>query len=115
MLTKKCSLIILIVILLTTIAVSGQYSNETSELKKRSVQLSGDYCEHSDRGMSGVSVASEYTHYFKKRFSLGINLRATIHNDRYPVPYGVGTPEDGSVRVTTAGFQIGATGGFSLI
>jgi len=116
MLAKKCSSFILIIMLLAAIVARGQYSEETPELKKRSVQMSGDYCDHSDGGMKGASVASEYTHYFTKRLSLGFNLRATIHNDKYPVPYDVGgSTVDGSIRVTTAGIQLGATGGFSLI
>ena len=85
--------------------------------KNSSISFVGGYGRHGSGDMSGIVFGGDYTVYFSKKFSLTYNFRGGVHSSIDPIFYsnGGGGYTDASIRFTTAGFQLGANGGYSLV
>lgn len=86
-------------------------------LPKRSVKFNIGKSTHGTDDLLGVSFGASYSHYIKKKLSLEYNFKGTIHDgeDTYLLLFNNSVIQDGSVRMTTAGFQIGSLIRYSLI
>ena len=107
-----------------TISLAAGNVAGNSGPKKRAVQFSGGFCKLRHRSgdsmevrvMNGLTFGGEYTQYSSRKVSVTYKFRATINNAEDSYHYGSGTvAEDATIRFTTAGFQIGITGGFSFV
>jgi len=87
------------------------------ESKNRSISFIGGYARHGSGDMPGMVFGADYTVYYSKKFSVTYNFRGGIHTSKDAILYNNGGSgyTDASIRFTTAGFQLGANGGFSLV
>lgn len=77
---------------------------------KRSLRFNIGESTHGTGDLKGISFGTAYTHYLKKKLSLEYHFKGTIHDgqDIYLLYVNGNLEQDGSVRTTTAGFQIGS-------
>ena len=83
-----------------------------------SVQVMLGYSIHGSGDMKGIVFGSEYWKELSNKFSLGFMLRGTINSQKHEIIYNnttSGTVTDASIRFTTAGIQLGATGAYHFI
>lgn len=75
---------------------------------QRQIQISAGTSFNGTGDIRGVAFNTEYGENFKKKFSWHVGMGGTIHDKVEPVFYNdqSGNSVDGSVRATTAGFQI---------
>ena len=85
--------------------------------QNRSISFVGGYARHGSGDMPGMVFGGDYTVYYSKKFSVTYNFRGGIHTSKDAILYNNGGSgyTDASIRFTTAGFQLGANGGFSLV
>lgn len=108
----------------------GVIANEASAQEQVTIRKTGDsdkdeslqvmlgYSKHGSGDMKGVVFGAEYWTSISPKLSLGFMLRATINSDKHTIVFNntiAGTVTDASVRFTTAGVQLGATGGYHFI
>ena len=91
------------------------YSQEKEKPGKQDFKFYFGKSIHFTGDVPGIAFNSEYSKAFKKRLSLSIGIGGTIHNGSFPNFYTDpnGNPVDGSIRNTTAGFQINGHVGYS--
>jgi hypothetical protein len=82
---------------------------QTATLPKRSLRFNLGESTHGTGDLKGISFGTAYTHYLKKKVSIEYHFKGTIHDgqDIYLVRLNGNLEQDGSVRTTNAGFQIG--------
>jgi len=86
--------------------------------KNRSINFIGGYGIHRPASgrIHGWTYGTEYTVYYTEKLSVTYNFRGDIYSWRHLIRYDNGANvTDASIRFTTAGFQLGANGGISLI
>lgn len=84
--------------------------SQKNDLPKRSLRFNMGESTHGTGDLKGVSFGTAYTHYLKKKLSLEYHFKGTIHDgeDTYLLFVNGNLDQDGSLRRTTAGFQIGS-------
>lgn len=86
------------------------------KLLDKNIQIIIGRSLHSTGDMQGLSFATEYKSYFKKRLTWAVAIGGTIHDGFEPVFYSQsGRQVDGSIRYTAAGFQLSGHLGFNFI
>jgi len=105
------------IIILLFLLISSYLAGAQTLSPKRQIQLIAGKNFHGTGDMRGISFQIDYEEYFRKRISWIIGLGATIHDGSIPLFLDDpgNSPIDGSVRYTTAGFQIGSQLGYTLI
>ncbi|MEO6547944.1 MAG: hypothetical protein ABIN94_08080 [Ferruginibacter sp.] len=90
------------------------FSQQTPESK---IQIVVGRGTHSTGDMTGLSFATEYEHYLKKRLSWSVALGGTIHDGFEPMLFKdqSGGTIDNSIRYTTAGLQIASHLGYDFV
>lgn len=83
---------------------------QKNTLPKRALRFNIGESTHGTGDLKGLSFGTAYTHYLKKKLSLEYHFKGTIHDDqdRYLLFINGNLEQDGSVRTTTAGFQLGS-------
>lgn len=83
---------------------------QTNHLPKKSLRFNIGESTHGTGDLKGISFGTAYTHYLKKKLSLEYHFKGTIHDDQdtYLLFVNGNLEQDGSVRTTTAGFQLGS-------
>lgn len=86
-------------------------------LPKRALRFNIGASTHGTGDLRGMSFGTAYTHYLKKKLSLEYHFKGTIHDgqDIYLLTVNGVLQQDGSVRTTTAGFQLGSLIRYSLV
>lgn len=87
-------------------------------LPNKQIQLTGGYSHHGSGDLKGIIFGAEHVKYKSKKFSIAYNLRATINDGQETLivtDLGSGTRIDNSIHFTTAGVQLGADAGYSLL
>lgn len=83
---------------------------QIKHLPKQSIRFNIGKSTHGTDDLLGISFGAAYTHYIKKKLSLEYHFKGTIHDgeDTYLLRFNNSIIQDGSVRMTTAGFQLGS-------
>ncbi|MBL0884640.1 MAG: hypothetical protein IBJ16_15065, partial [Chitinophagaceae bacterium] len=83
---------------------------QKNDLPKKLLRFNIGESTHGTGDLKGISFGTAYTHYLKKKISLEYHFKGTIHDDQdtYLLFVNGNLDQDGSVRTTTAGFQIGS-------
>lgn len=103
---------ITLIILLSSFLVNAQ-----DRLPGSAIRVVGGYSRHGSGDYKGIVFGTEYIKYYAKLFSINYNIRATINHGKDEIIVTnniIGTRTDASVRYTTAGVQLGASGQYSL-
>jgi hypothetical protein len=97
--------------------VSYNCFSQNKQLPQKQIQIIGGRSFNGSGDISGISFTTDYTSYFRKRFSWSMGLNGTIHFGSYPNFFNdsLGNPVDGSIRETTAGVQIVSHLNYSLL
>lgn len=100
----------LFLLLLTGCCISLFCFSQTKNLPTQSVRFNIGKSTHGTDDLRGVSFGMAYTRYIKKKLSLEYHFKGTIHDgqDTYLLFLNNTLEQDGSLRMTTAGFQIGS-------
>ena len=109
---KRC----FIVLFSTLMYTSSLYAQ--SPLPNKQIQLSGGYSRHGSGDLNGIIFGTEFVKYKSKKFSMSYNLRATINDGQETIIVNdliSGIRTDNSIHFTTAGVQVGADAGYSLL
>jgi hypothetical protein len=106
-------------ILLSFTLLSLSIAKAQQKLPANHLQVSGGISTfYKNKSLKGVSINTEYTHYFRKKTAWSIGLGGAFHDASIPVFYtdpALGIVRDGSLRETVGGIQISAQVGQSLI
>ncbi len=106
-------------ILLSFALLSLSIAKAQQKMPANHLQVSaGSSTYYNNKSLKGVSINTEYTHYFRKKTAWSIGLGGTVHDASIPVFYtdpALGIVRDGSLRETVGGVQISAQVGQSLI
>lgn len=99
-----------IYLLLSFCFISFFCTAQKNNLPKKSLRFNVGESTHGTGDLKGISFGTAYTHYLKKKLSLEYHFKGTIHDgqDTYLLFVNGNLEQDGSVRTTTAGFQIGS-------
>jgi len=105
-------------ILLPLVIVSAPFTVASQQkLPGQSIHLIGGYSRHGSGDYNGIVFGAEYERYVNKRLSLIYSLRGTINDGKTPIYVTntiTGQITDASIRFTTAGVQLGVSGGYSI-
>jgi hypothetical protein len=117
---------ILLLLVITSVFSTTLYAQESKQkrikkvsppLPRKSIQFLIGHSTHGTGDLTGISFGAEYSYFLKKNISIDMGFKGTIHDGAdiytYTSPGGSGT-SDGSLRVTTAGFQVHALGRYSF-
>jgi hypothetical protein len=88
------------------------------KLPARALQLRGGYSIHGSGDLKGISVATEYRQYLRDKLSVSVAIGTTIHHGKalHATLTGPGIGiRDNSFYEMSAGIQLLASGGFSVI
>ena len=84
--------------------------------KYSSISFVGGFGKHGSGDMKGIVFGGDYTVYYSRKFSLTYNFRGGVHSSIHPIHVdNGGNITDASIRFTTAGFQLGANAGLSVL
>jgi hypothetical protein len=92
--------------------------HEDASPDDEAIQLLLGYSKHGSGDFEGVVAGGSYSTYLSQRVSLTLDLRGTINWRQHPIiekDQFTGRVTDGSVRLLTAGVQLGILGGFSPV
>jgi hypothetical protein len=93
-------------------------ANAQNKLPAKAFQVIGGYSKHGSGDYPGVVYGTEYIQYLSRRFSLNYSIRGTINDGKETILINnnaTGEYTDASIRFTTAGVQLGVSGGLSII
>jgi len=84
------------------------FASSQNTIPRKHIQLTAGTSFNGTGDIRGFAFNTEYGQYFKKKLSWYIGIGGTIHDKVEPIFYTdqSGNSVDGSVRATTAGFQI---------
>jgi hypothetical protein len=93
------------------------FANAQSSLPKRHIQVYAGTSFNGTGDITGFAFDTEYGQYFKKKSSWYVGIGGTVHDKVWPFFYTDRSGEivDGSVRATTAGFQVSGLYGHSFV
>jgi len=104
-------------ILLFCFLLISFFAEAQVSLPKRHVQVYAGLSFNGTGDIVGFAYDTEFGKYFKKKSSWYVGMGGSIHDTHWPILYTdqSGNQIDGSVRATTAGFQISGLYGYSLV
>ncbi|MDR6193306.1 hypothetical protein [Siphonobacter sp. SORGH_AS_0500] len=84
---------------------------------KRSLSIDLNYSKHGSGDLPGVFINTEYSEFFKKKWSYSLGIGYSLHDGNYPLFYSDdrGNNYDGSYRYTTGGIQVAGKIGYSFV
>ncbi len=99
------------------VLLTSFFANAQNALPKRHIQVYAGTSFNGTGDITGFAFDTEYGQYFKNKSSWYVTIGGTIHDTDWPIFYvdRSGEVVDGSVRATTAGFQVSGLYGYSFV